>query len=50
LACTTPGENEGKPVYMMRDELAEQYNFDNIDELTIDEVEDYYAIHEIDNA
>ncbi len=45
-----PGENAGKPVCMMRDQLAEQYNFDNVDELTINEVEDYYAIQEIDNA
>jgi hypothetical protein len=36
--------------YMIRDELAEQYNFDNVDELTINKVVDYYAIQEIDNA
>ena len=32
-----PGEETGKPVNMMRDELATKYNFDNVDELTIKE-------------
>ena len=34
----------------MRAELANKYNFDNVDQLTIDEVEDYYEIREVVNA
>ena len=31
------GEEAGKPVNQMRDELANNYNFDGVDELTIEE-------------
>ena len=44
------GEEAGKPVNQMRDELANNYNFDGVDELTIEEVEDAYAVREIVNA
>ncbi len=45
-----PGEDSGKPVCQMRDELAEKYNFDSVDDLTIEEVEDFYSVREVVNA
>ena len=45
------GEEAGKPVNQMRDELANNYNFDGVDELTIlEEVEDAYVVREVVNA
>ncbi len=45
-----PGEKSGKPINEMRSELAEHYNFDRVDTLTIEEVEDYYEVREVENA
>ena len=36
------GEETGEPVNQMQKELANNYNFDRVDELTIKEVEDFY--------
>lgn len=48
-----PGENNNrskKPVIEMRDELATHYNFDSIDDLTHEEVEDFYEVRDIITA
>ena len=42
------GEDSGMPVNMMREQLAEKYDVDNVDELTMDEVEELYAMCEIE--
>ena len=45
-----PGENNNrsnKPVTEMRDELATHYNFDSVDDLTHEEVEDFYEVRDI---
>ena len=35
---------------MMRDKLAEYYNFDHVDKLTTDKVKDFYAMRKIDKV
>lgn len=44
------GEEPGKTVIEMREELASKYNFDSVDQLTIQEVEDYYEVRQVVNA
>ena len=44
------GEPLGKPVNQMQDELADYYNFNGVDDLTMEEVEDYYEVREVVNA
>jgi hypothetical protein len=34
----------------MREELASKYNFDSVDRLTIQEVEEYYEVRQVVNA
>ena len=34
----------------MRDELAEHYNVDNVEDLTMEEVEDVYELQEVVNV
>eukprot|EP00956_Cyclotella_meneghiniana_P003619 scaffold4429_cov81-Cyclotella_meneghiniana.AAC.3 len=48
-----PGENNNrsnKHVTEMRDELATHYNFDSVDDLTHEEVEDFYEVRDIITA
>ena len=45
-----PGEKSSKPVNEMRNELAQHYNFDGVDALTMEEVEDYYEVKEVVNS
>ena len=44
------GEELGKTVIEMREELASKYNFDSVDQLTIQDVEDYYEVRQVANA
>jgi hypothetical protein len=44
------GDRTCLPVITMRAKLASTYNVDSVDQLTIDEVEDYYKIREVVNA
>jgi len=44
------GEELQKTVMEMREELASKYNFDSVDQLTIQEVEEYYEVRQVVNA
>jgi hypothetical protein len=39
-----------KPVSKMRAELMARYNFDSVEDLAIEEVEDYFEVREVVNA
>ena len=44
------GEELEKSVIEMREELASKYNFDSVNWLTIQEVEEYYEVRQVVNA